>query len=203
MATSEIGVEKKASHKLQTKDLIYAGAFGAIYLVLMLIIIMGSGIIPILYLAGPLTVGLVTGTVYELLVLKIRKPGAALILGVLFALIACSSYVWSAVLAIVYALLAEVVIYLGRYQSRRMYLASFVVFNLVMSAPYLMLLTARDRFLELTAQYQGQAHADTLAALTPSWIYLVTIALAILGGLGGAFIANRVIRKHFDKAGVI
>ena len=41
---------KTTDRKMRTRDLIYAGAFGAIYLVLMLIIVMGSGAIPILYL---------------------------------------------------------------------------------------------------------------------------------------------------------
>ena len=34
--------------KMRTKDLIFAGAFGAIYLVLMLIVVMVGGAIPIL-----------------------------------------------------------------------------------------------------------------------------------------------------------
>ena len=45
--------------KLKTKDLIYAGAFGAVYLILMLAIVMVSGMIPILYILAPLTVGII------------------------------------------------------------------------------------------------------------------------------------------------
>ena len=69
------------SKKMRTKDLIFAGAFGAIYLVLMLIVVMVGGTIPILYLISPLTVGIVCATVYMLCVMRVRKFGAALIIG--------------------------------------------------------------------------------------------------------------------------
>lgn len=105
---------KTTDRKMRTRDLIYAGAFGAIYLVLMLIIVMGSGAIPILYLLTPLTVGLVCGTVYLLCVVKVHKFGAALILGVLFALVACSASIPGLVLGIAAALGAELVLFLGK-----------------------------------------------------------------------------------------
>lgn len=73
-----------------TTGAFYAGAFGAIYIVLMLIVVLAASAIPILYIVAPFTVGVVCATVYELCVLKVRKFGPALILGVLFALVACS-----------------------------------------------------------------------------------------------------------------
>lgn len=189
--------------KLGTKDLIYAGAFGAIYLVLMLIIVMGSGMIPILYILSPLTVGLVCGTVYELCVLKVRKFGAALILGILFALVACSSNMIALVLAILTAIGAELIIRAGKYQSKRMFLASFVVFNLNMACPFSMLAYAHDQFINEAVVYYGQDYADALVALTPDWIIVGIVGLAIAGGIGGALIANVLIKKHFAKAGVV
>ena len=101
MAKKEITQTAQTSDKkLRTKDLIYAGAFGAIYIVLMLIVVLGTSAIPILYIVAPFTVGVVCATVYELCVLKVHKFGAALILGVLFALVACSGNVLGMVLAI-------------------------------------------------------------------------------------------------------
>ena len=91
MAKKEIAASANNSKKLRTKELIYAGAFGALYIVLMLVIVLGTSMIPILYLLAPITVGLVCGTVYMLCVLKVRKFSAALILGVLFSMCACST----------------------------------------------------------------------------------------------------------------
>ncbi|WP_315897704.1 MptD family putative ECF transporter S component [Xiamenia xianingshaonis] len=193
-----------SSKKLRTRDLIYAGAFGAIYLVVMLIIVMASGMIPVLYLAVPLTVGAVCGTIYEMCVLKVRKFGAALILGILFALVACTSEGFvSIVPAIAAAVLAELIIFLGKYKSKFMYLLSFIVFNLNMACPFIGLQVARDEFLARCVEFYGQDYANQLAALAPDWIVLVEIGLAIAGGIIGAFIASKLIKKHFQTAGVM
>ncbi len=193
----------KGDKKMRTRDLIYAGAFGAIYLVVMLILVMGSGMVPILYLVAPLTVGVVCGTIYEMCVLKVHKFGAALILGVLFALVSCTSNMYSLIAAIVVAILAELVIKAGGYKSKKMYLASFVVFNLNMACPYLMLQLFRDQFIQRAVDWYGQAYADGLAAIAPSWVIVISIICAILGGIIGSAIASKLISKHFSKAGIV
>jgi hypothetical protein len=204
MARKELNyAANNGSKKMSAKELMYAGAFAAIYIVLMLIIVMGSGIVPILYVLSPISVGAVCGTVYMLCVLKVRRFGAALIMGALFALIACSSNMAGLVMALCTSLLAELVLFLGKYQSKKMYLLSFVVFNLNMACPFSMLLFARKRFFELSVQYQGQSHADALAKLLPEGIYFAIVGFAVLGGIIGAFIANKLIKKHFEKAGVV
>lgn len=204
MARKEIAqTEGQNDKKMRTRDLIYAGAFGAIYLVVMLIIVLATSAIPVLYLIAPLTVGIVCGTIYEMCVLKVHKFGAALILGVLFALVACSSNMMSMIAAIVVALLAELVIKAGNYVSKKMYLASFVVFNLNMVCPYLMLQFARDEFLARSVEFYGQAYADGIAAVAPDWVILISIGCAIVGGIIGALIASKLIAKHFAKAGIV
>ena len=185
--------------KMRTRDLIYAGAFGALYLVVMLIIVMGSAMIPILYLAAPLTVGIVCGTIYEMCVLKVRKFGAALILGVLFALIACTGAgILSFIIAVAAALAAELVIMAGKYKSKTMYLLSFVVFNINMACPFLALQLARDEFLARSVEFYGQAYADSLAAVAPDWVFFMCLGFAIAGGIIGALIASKLIAKHFE-----
>lgn len=194
-----------SSKKMRTRDLIYAGAFGAIYLVVMLIIVMGTSMVmPILYLMAPLFVGLVCGTIYEMCVLKVRKFGPALILGVLFALVACTSAGLPAiVIAIASSLAAELIIMAGKYQSKKMYLLSFVVFNINMACPFLMLQLARDEFLARSVEFYGQAYADSLAAVAPDWVFFMCLGFAIVGGILGALVANKLIAKHFEKAGIV
>ncbi len=203
MAKKEIAAAGASSKKLRTKELIYAGAFGALYIVLMLVIVLGTSMIPVLYLLAPITVGLVCGTVYLLCVLKVKKFGAALILGVLFALCACSNAWFSFVGAIAAALLAELVIKLGKYKSKMMYLLSFVAFNLNMACPYMMLSFARDSFLKRSVEYYGQEYADGIAKLAPTWIFFPILGFAVIGGILGALLANALIKKHFAKAGVV
>ena len=74
--------------KLSTKDLIAAGAFGAIYLVVLTVLAsVVLPMVPVLFLATPLIAGIVLGTVYMLYAAKVPKKGAILILAVLVGLI--------------------------------------------------------------------------------------------------------------------
>ena len=195
----------QSDQKMRTKDFIYAGAFGALYIVLMLIIVMGSSAIsPVLYFMAPLMVGLVCGTVYMLCVLKVHKFGAALVFGAFFTLIACSQSLYAVIFSLAAALMAELILFLGKYQSRKMYLLSFVFFNLNMSAPTMMLLFDFDRFVSLSEQYQGTAYAQTLAKVAFNGkIWFAILGCAIAGGIGGALIAKNLVKKHFEKAGAV
>ena len=169
MARKELNnVVTNDSQKMTAKDLMYAGAFAAIYIVLMLVIVMGSGIVPIL-----------------------------------FAIIACASNMPGLIMAICTSLLAELVLLLGKYKSKKMYLLSFVVFNLNMSCPFSMLFFARDKFFAISEQYQGKEHTEALMKLLPDGIYFGIIGFAVIGGILGAFIANKLIKKHFEKAGIV
>lgn len=194
----------KSSKKLNTKDLIYAGAFCALYIMVMLIVVMGSGmLLPILYFIAPLTVGAVAGTVYMLYVMKIRKFGAALILGILF-LLATGHLTWYSLAVVIGAsLLAELIIYLGKYTSKKMYMLSYVFFNLTMAAPFLSFVFNLQDSLEVTKSYYGEARAQVYASLFGPGFFVFTIALALAGGAIGALIASKLVKKHFDKAGII
>ncbi len=101
------------------------------------------------------------------------------------------------------ALLAELVIKLGNYKSKKRYLLSFVVFNINMACPYMMLSFARDSFLKRSVEYYGQEYADGIAKLAPSWVFLPILGFALVGGVLGALLANALIKKHFEKAGVV
>lgn len=204
MARKEnINTVNKEDKKLRTKDLIFAGAFGAIYIVVMLMVVMVCGIVPILYILSPFIAGIVLATIYELCVLKVHKFGAALILGTLFAVTASSGYLPGLILALVVALLAELVISLGKYKSKRMFLLSFLVFNLNMVCPFTNLYFNRDSFMAMATEYYGESYANGVAALATSWLPFAQIGLAIAGAAIGSTLASKLINKHFVKAGII
>lgn len=190
--------------KLKTKDLIYAGAFGAIYIVIMLLIVMASGMVPVLYLMAPLIVGVINATVYMLYALKVHKFGAVLILGVLFALVTSLNSWYGIVFALAAAIIAEMILKAGAYKSRKNYLISYIFFNMNMAAPTLMLLVDHQRFMTLTSSYYSEEHSAKFAALTAGGrVWFLILAGALIGALIGSLIASRLIKKHFEKAGVI
>ena len=189
--------------KLKTKDLIYAGAFGAVYLILMLAIVMVSGMIPILYILAPLTVGIICGTVYILYVTKVRKFGAVLILAVLFGIVTSSNSFFSLIWSVVLGLIAELMIKAGRYESKKMFAASYWVLNLNMIGPFFLLVFAKNQFIAMCEEYYGADYANVIDRLTPGWIIFALAGLAVAGAVIGTILAAKFMKKHFEKAGIV
>ena len=187
--------------KLSTRDLITAGAFGAIYLVLLTVLSSVLTIVPVLFLATPLIAGIILGTVYMLYATKVPRPGAILVLAVLVGLITSMATIYPLIFSVVWGIIAEVIAAKKR-SSAGALAASYVVFNLTSMGPFFALVLAKDAFLESCAGYYGEEYVATLDALTPSWIVAVLVALALAGGLLGGLFGRRVLKKHFAKAGI-
>lgn len=187
--------------KLKTKDFIYAGAFGAIYIILMLVLVTALGMIPVLYIMAPLVVGCVCGTVYMLYVTKVRKFGAILILAFLFGIVTSSSSVISLIWALLWGLAAELAARAGGYESKKLFMVSYLVFNMTMVGPFLMLVYARKHFIDLCRQFYGSNYAADIDRLMPGWIIFVLMGLAAAGGAIGVLLYSKFAKKHFEKAG--
>jgi energy-coupling factor transport system substrate-specific component len=69
--------------------------------------------------------------------------------------------------------------------------------------PFWAILLAKQRFLDVCAKYNGQDYANIFDRLTPWWIIFVFIAMAIVGGLVGGLLGSRILKKHFEKAGIV
>ncbi len=189
--------------KLTTKDLIAAGAFGAIYLVILTVLsTIVLPIVPVLFLATPLIAGLILGSVYMLYVTKVPRKGAILILAVLVGLITSMSTIYPLFFAVLWGLIAEVIAARKGRKSAGALVASYCVFNLTSVGPFFALLVAKDAFLNNVASYYGADYAAAMDALTPNWIFLVLVALALIGGALGGLFGKRILKKHFEKAGI-
>ena len=121
----------------------------------------------------------------------------------LFALVACSGNVLGMVLAVLAALVAELIIMAGKYKSRKLFLLSFLAFNLNIVCPYTMLYFHRDEFMARSVSFYGQAFADELAKYAINGLAFIQIGLALIGAGIGVLIASKLIKKHFEKAGIV
>lgn len=189
-------------NKLQSKDLIVAGAFAALYIVVMMVATSIAGFIPITFLLSPLIAGIVCGTVYMLYVTKVPKRGAILILAVLVGLVFTSASWIAGIWCVLCGMVAEALAAAGKYRSKKMFTASYYAIACMTVGPFWLLVLAREQYLASAARF-GEEYAAALDALSPSWMILVLIGLGILGGLIGAAIGKRALKKHFEKAGVV
>ena len=193
--------------KLKTKDLIYAGAFAAIYIIAMFIIVMGLGIIPVLYLLAPLFVGIICATIYMMYVSKVKKFGAILILAILFgAIMSSSGHGMTVIMAIPIGLLAEFIAKIKGYKSKKMLVLSYAVFNLTMIAPFQLLYTASDQFVGQCRDYYGDVYADTIDGFITTYggkLLASQIVVGVVGALIGGWLATVLFKKHFEKSGLV
>lgn len=192
-------------NKMKTKDLIYAGAFAAVYIVLMFVTVTVLGFIPFLYLfASPFVVGLVAATVYFMYVMKVKKIGAILILAVMFGLVTSTGgHPYSIIFAIPLGIIADFLAKIGKYESKKFNTLSYMVFNLTMIGPFMTLAVAKDTFVETCVEYYGEAYGDAIASLATDWLIYAQACLAVVGALFGSLLAMKLLKKHFEKAGVV
>ena len=190
--------------KMKTKELILAGAFIALYVVVLSIIATVFGIVPVLYLALPFSAPIALAPIFNLYVAKVPKFGAIIALGVAVILVANMA---AGITAIAWGLgvtfIAELIARSGQYQSKKKYFIAYIVFALTNIGPFFSLLFAKEKFLDNLTVFYGEEYAAKFDALTPSWIVFAFMGMALVGGVIGGIFAKRVMKKHFEKAGIV
>lgn len=189
--------------KLKIKDLVTIGVFAVIYFVVMFGVGM-IGMVPILFLIYPTILGIVTGTIIMLFMAKVQKPWGLFILGILSPLLMFAmghTYI-IAVHAVVVMFIAEMIRRAGGYNSFKYNMIAFAVFNTWICGSLMQMLWAKKKYIELSMM-MGKEYVDALEKLI-TYPHMVLVYLgAIVGGIIGAYIGKALLKKHFNKAGIV
>ena len=190
-------------NKLKIKDLVTIGVFTVIYSVFMFGVGM-MGVIPILFLIYPTVLGIVTGTIIMLFMVKVQKPWSLFILGMLSPLIMfLVGHTYVLVLhALVVMFIAEMIRRVGNYKSLKFNMIAFAVFNTWICGSLMQMLWAREKYIELSMM-MGKEYVDAMISLITYPHMALVYAGALVGGLVGAYIGKNLLRKHFTKAGIV
>ncbi len=190
---------------LKTKDLIYAGGFAVVYMVVAMIASMVLGIVPILSLyAVQILIGFACGSIYFMYAMKLKKFGAITILALLVGLMSAGSgHIYTLFLAVPVGLLADFIAKLGQYKSKKMYGLSYIAFNLITVTPFLSYVVAREETVAMCVEYYGEGYGTAIDLLISDMLIPIQLVLAVIGGILGVLFANKLMKKHFEKAGVI
>ena len=126
---------------------------------------------------------------------------SGIILGLLNMLI--GSGVLGFIFGIVFGVAAALIMKSGKYKSWKFTLLGNGVFSLwIMGFVSRMFLTRTEFFDSLVSSY-GQEYVDTLMSYTPGWMFPVLFVVTFLGGILGALLGKAVLKKHFEKAGIV
>lgn len=195
------------SNKLQVKDLVTIGIFSAIYFVINLIVMVSGGITPLLWIFMPPILSLVCGVIYMLLVAKVQKTGAVLIMGLITGIIYVATGQFTLVLLITFVLaciVAEIIRKITGYNNFKGNLVGYAFFSLGMVGSPLPIWLFRDSFSQqMVSQGMPVDYVTTMNAVTPIWVLIVMVVATFLLAFVGGLIGKALLKKHFEKAGMV
>lgn len=200
-------MKKDKTPAIGPRDLVSIGVFGALSLLIFFVVGGIAGLTVVGTVANIPIVCFFTSIVYLLLAAKVKKPGTFLIMGtinVLPGLMAAN--VLGVIGSIAGWAVAEAVATRVGYANRRGLVAAYITGCTLQSALYTLpiylsatqYLSERQEILRLTDETMAQ-----FVALFSGPMYAGMVALTIATSLAGALISLKVMKKHFERAGIV
>ncbi len=197
---------KSNKNTLDGKDLMTTGIFTAVYLVIYIITSVVLGFIPILAVSMNFVSSFILGIPMMLYFSKIKKFGMVLITflihGVVMMLLGLGIYTFLA--GIVISLLVELLLRFGGYKSINRAVLGFGLLCVGANANTLYWVTGASEIMEQTASSMGQEYLDAvLVYFNNDWGFPLIMLSAFVGGILGALLGKKVLKKHFVKSGLV
>ena len=174
----------KNTTRLNGKDLLNVGIFTAVYFVLNLLVAAVLGLIPAVSMLVPLVSSFILGIPMMLYFMKIKKFGMVLITyivyGVLLALAGVGIY--TLILGIVFALIAELLLRLGKYQKPNLAILAFAIASIGANGNVLSMVLASTEYLEGKAATYGSEYMQLMQSYFSEWWVLPMLALSAFLG---------------------
>ena len=192
------------SQKLTAKDLINVGLYTAIYVVIFFAVGMLNAI-PVLYPALYILIPLITGIPFMLFLTKTEKFGMVTIMSVICGLFwFLMGYTWLALVSyVVCGVLADLVLRSGSYKSFRRDVLGFWLFSCGMIGCQAPMWVMADTYMAGVEASMGAEYASELAHYMPSWMGLAAVVIIFVGALLGAMLGRKMLKKHFQRAGIV
>jgi len=190
--------------KMEIKDLISVGIFGAIYLAIFMISITVVGMVPKIYFFAGAVSSLFLGTIYMLFVSRTGKKYSILMMGVLIVTIMglMMGGLWTVfVFGYGVVIIAEIIASIGNYKSFKLNTLSYMVFALFPFGVYSAFWVMKDQMLEMSKPY-GDIYVTTLEKLINPTTLIYAIIATLICAMIGSLIGKKILKKHFEKAGI-
>ena len=194
------------NRKLTGKDVIAIGIYSAIYFVLNFMAMM-TGLIPLLWILLPGTVAILTGIPFLLMAVKVPKPGAVLIMGLITAFLYFVTGQFTVLILItmlIACVVSEAYRYITKYNLKFSNLVvAFILFGYGMTGSPLALFVYRESFLAQISETMSQEYVVAISSYITTPMLILLLVSPIAGGFFGALIAGGIFKKHFKKAGIV
>ena len=190
--------------KLEVKDLINVGVFGLLYFIIFYAVGM-TQLIPVMYAISPLLISLVGGIPFVLFITRVEKFGMVSLMGIVISILLFlmgMSYL-AIITGIIFPIIGDYIIKLGDYKDFKKIALGTGVFSLWCFGGFLPVWVMRDSYFSMMTQYYGAEYSNAVAALCPEWSFIIFSIAIIIGGIIGAYIGRAMLKKHFERAGIV
>lgn len=192
----------KNNEKMNVRDYITA----AIMYVLMFLVYAGVGAPIGMTVAGSLFVfaacAVVWGTIFILLFTKVNKKGVVLLFGLIWAAMQLMSFWGVAIVIAIGAVIAELLwdkLDCRKFSTMLLCFTVQVIFlYLGMTLP---LIFMKDMYLAAVSAYADLY--STVFDMLIGPMFFVGLAATVVGCIVGAFLGKLLLKKHFEKAGIV
>ena len=180
-------------NKLKMKDIATIGIFSALLFVVTMVAGALMGISMVLNMYSVAVVAVLSAPLYMLIMAKVHKKGAILltfaIVGILWGLF---GGIFVLIWMLGFGVVGEVLASKSKYQNYKMLTVSFGLYSV-------------GYYLGAIAPlyYCPKETVDAMIAAAHSTAGLAAIPVTLIAIVIGAVIAKRMLKKHFEKAGVI
>ena len=193
------------SLRFSARDLLRVALFAVVFVVVTYAIGMLGILSPLVWLIIVLVQAIVGGVTVMLFLTRVKHAGMLTLFGIVVALfyLLSGNTLLSTAGIVVLALIAELILWAGRYRSKWATIWAYTVFGLSFFTPFLPLLIDREAYLASSSWTQmGEDYvraSDTL------------LSAPVIGGLAGAILVasfiggllgSAILRKHFVRAGL-
>ncbi|MCQ9215735.1 MptD family putative ECF transporter S component [Streptococcus gallolyticus] len=193
---------------MKTKDIITTGIYTALYFVFLCLGTLLSVLLA--YSANmkyaPAFIALLAGTVYMLLIAKTKKFGCLILMSAVISVFFFMSglFAFSFLPNLICGILADIIAKFGKYENKLYNLISYIIFSFGNLGPVIMMWVVRDAYIEhLVAIGKDTSYINEVMVnfdfSNVAWLSLTIIIGGLLGGLFGQY----MLKKHFNKAGMV
>lgn len=207
--TSDLGTTEAATGSARlhfsARDLVNVAIFVVIYIVQEFAIGMLGVISPLVWLLLVPVIIIVGGIVYTLFCTRVKHPGMATLFGILVALFyQTQGHPLVGSVAIVgLAVIADVILWLGKYRSKWAVIGAYTIFSLGFYTPFLPLVWDREAYFgEDVWKQMGAEYVQAANALFTGPVLAGLVGVVLVAGFLGGLLGSALLKKHFVRAGL-
>lgn len=196
----------KKENKLQVKDLIMIGVFSALYFVLNMVGGMPFAMNPILTFYQPIGSAFLSGIIFMFLIAKSPKRGTITILAVIMCILRFTTGMhWAmGVGTLIAGIIAEIIAGSKNYKNKTMNMLSFGIFALGDIGTFLVYFINPESWSNaMIKKGTDISYIESMNAAAANWMIYVIVIGTFLVALLSAWIGIKLLKKQFEKAGIV